>query len=118
MPTEDCVQVYDNINKSRLLGSIYKGYLTPPNKGPWVRMAYCPTLSVSWGQSPDIPITSEVTYVEFEYVVKVLQEDEWSQRRWYDLTTSASLEHLLHIRGFRLPGEDECRAEMRRRNIY
>lgn len=103
------VEVYDSRNPERLLGTMVNQPDRRPDHRYHVFAAMVPPLGspfANYVASVDV----SVRQVALEFGFR-RSEDGWDQLGIY--TTSASLEDLLGIREFRLPGESEHQAQHR-----
>jgi hypothetical protein len=106
------VEIYDKENRDRLLGYLVK---RPVHKmeGRYFRMQVAPTLPLYCLQhiKPEYDYLCQAYTVTFEFDFKPA-DNGWVRNAV--MVTDASLELLQKLPDFRLPGEDEHMAHMRR----
>lgn len=108
MVAPDRIDVVDQLNNKRLLGSVPKPYQKLTS--PYYSFAFC---SSSYACVFDPNLTPAVTNVgRIDMVITWIDsEDSWTKRAAF--ATYSHLKDLLQVRDFRLPGESDEAAYYR-----
>jgi hypothetical protein len=106
---ESRIEVYDAVNRDRLLGTIPK----PSMQGRFVQMAVLPRMAVCDFRAVSYDEIAEVTYTKVTMEADIKRGPNPLDVKGV-LTTHDKLNDLLKLRDFRLPGESEHQAEQRR----
>lgn len=102
-PEPSRVDIYDSRNRDRLLGSIPR----PDVALRWPRLSMAVMEPFRWDAPPEPrPVSTHCNQVDFDVDYRPTQ-DGWTKEAVF--ATSASLDLLRRITGFRLPGETEDR---------
>lgn len=108
-PAASRVNVYDSRNPDRLLGSVARP-TTPANGCDRYRLSVMPRMPRLMSTSVGPETELRYTTIDFAYDHRA-SPDKWTVEAI--LTTSATLNDLMKLREFRLPGETNQHAEHR-----